>query len=190
MRRRRGVAALVLAGLASGCAGLTGPAGSQQTSTAAEPPAGWESAVLFQFRDSVTDPHAGFAARVEFQTEHSVHAVTGRDVFVTQSNIVRTPWYRLGLPRGASQKNVMLRVVLQHSAGGRTVAEYPLVVKPDEFYYVTFGVATRRPDPPHNPGHVRGLRSYPVPVDAQGSPGDSLWIGYHSTGRYCFECPG
>jgi hypothetical protein len=180
----------MIAAASGGCSTLVGPSAGLETSRAAEPPAAWESAVLFQFRDAVTNPDAGFKARVEFTGEPSGRPVTGRDVYLTESNFLRTPWYRLRIPGAEAERSLVITVVLEHDAGGRTTAEYPLTVARDEFYYVSFGVATREPPAPANPDIVRELRSYPIPAAARKQPGDSLWIGYATRSRYCFACPG
>lgn len=189
MRRLRGLlTAIMLAAASSGCMTLMGPGSSRESSRAAEPPASWESAILFQFRDSLSDPLADFAARVEFgQGGTARRTITGRDVYLTESSFLRTPWYRL---RVAAGPQVALRVVLEHAGGGRTVAEYPLTVRRDEFYYVLFGVGTRQPPEPHRPELIRELRTYPLPENARRQASDSLWIGYYAQGRYCFMCPG
>lgn len=188
MRKLRMMAATMLAA-ASGCTTILGPGGSGETSRADEPPASWESAVLFQFRDSLSDPHANFAARVELGGDaFAPRTVTGRDVYLTESSFLRTPWYRLQINAESSQ--VVIRVKLDDASGGRTEVEYPLTVKRDEFYYVLFGVATREPEESHRPSLIRELRRYAVPAEARRQPSDSLWIGYYAHGRYCFMCPG
>lgn len=176
------IAATVLAA-ATGCTTILGPGGSGDTSRATEPPASWESAVLFQFRDSLSDSASNFAARVEFDGHR---AVTGRDVYLTESNFLRTPWYRL---RVSEPEQMVVRVVLEHPREARTVAEYPLPITRDEFYYVLFGVGTLEPEEPHRPYIVRELRKYAVPAEARRRATDSLWIGYYTRGRYCFACP-
>lgn len=174
----------------SGCTTILGSGGGEGTSRADEPPSSWESAVLFQFRDSLSDPQANFAARVELGGDATTsRTVTARDVYLTESNFLRTPWYRIWLAGGAPQRQTVIRVVLEHATGALTVAEYPLTVKRDEFYYVSFGVATRQPPQPHHPDLLRELRSYPVPPEARRQSSDSLWIGYWSQGRHCFMCP-
>lgn len=179
------MAATLLAS-ASGCTSIFRFGGNEATSRAAEPPASWESAILFQFRDSLSDSLANYAARVEFDGEQgaTLRTVTGGDVYLTESSFLRTPWYRLRVAR-----QMVVRVVLEHPHTGPTVAEYPLTVKHDEFYYVLFGVGTREPEEPHRPSLIRDLRRYPVPAEARRQPSDSLWIGYYAEGRYCFACP-
>lgn len=177
----RMIAATMLA--ATGCTTILGPGGSGDTSRATEPPASWESAILFQFRDSLSDSAANFAARVETD---GLRTVTGRDVYLTESNFLRTPWYRL---RVSEPKEIVIRVVLDHPREAPTVAEYPLTVTRDEFYYVLFGVGTLEPEQPHSPYIVRELRNYAVPAGVRRQPTDSLWIGYYTRGRYCFACP-
>jgi hypothetical protein len=183
----RVMAAMMLAA-ASGCATILGSGGNDETSRAAEPPASWESAILFQFRDSLSDPQADFAVRVEFEGEKgaALRTVTGGDVYLTESNFLRTPWYRL---RVAEHRQMVVRVVLEHPQAGRTVAEYPLNVRRDEFYNVLFGVGTLKPEPPHRPHLVRDLRKFAIPAEVRQQPSDSLWIAYHAEGRYCFACP-
>lgn len=189
MWRSRVIAATMLAA-ASGCTTILGSGGSGETSRADEPPASWDSAVLFQFRDSLSDPQANFAVRVDLAGEGSVpRTVTARDVYLTESSFLRTHWYRLRLANAESGQ-VVIRLTLDDTSGGRTEVEYPLTVKRDEFYYVLFGVATREPEEPHRPSLIRDLRRYPVPAEARRQPSDSLWIGYHAQGRYCFMCPG
>jgi hypothetical protein len=187
MRRIRPIIVLVLA---SGCTTLVGSAAGPETSTDAEPPRAWESAVLFQFRDSTSDPGLEFAARVELGGAATPRTVTGDDVYLTESNLLRTPWYRLRLPPAELRGELMIQVVLEHPSGDRSVADYPLTITRDEFYYVSFGVGTRQAPQPHLPDRVRELRSYPVPAEARQQTSDSLWIGYYTRGRYCFSCPG
>ena len=187
MWRLRVIAATLLAA-AGGCTTILAFGGGEETSRAAEPPATWESAILFQFPDSLTDSAANYAARVEFDGERGAarRTVTGRDVYLAEGNFHRTPWHRL---RVAESRQLVLRVVLNHPHEGRTVAEYPLTVTRDEFYYVMFAVGTVEPDPLHRPLLVRELRKYAVPAEARREPSDSLWIGYYTRGRYCFMCP-
>lgn len=182
MWRSRTLAAIMLAA-APGCTPIIGPGSSGDTSRATEPPAAWESAVLFQFRDSLSDSAANFAARVEFDGRYTV---TGRDVYLTESNFLRTPWYRLRVPE---PEQMVVRVVLEQPREVRMVAEYPLTVIRDEFYYVLFGVGTLEPEEPHRPYIVRELKKYAVPAEMRRQPTDSLWIGYYTRGRYCFGCP-
>lgn len=190
MRGFHRLAAVVLAAASSGCTTLMGPAGGGDTSRAAEPPASWKSAVLFQFRDSLSDPHMNFAARVELAGNGTPgRTITGRDVYLTESGFLRTPWYRLRITNAEPERQIVIQVLLEHAVGGRTVAEYPLTIKRDVFYYVSFGVATREPPQPHLPDLMQELRSYPVPAEARRQPSDSLWIGYYTQGRYCFMCP-
>lgn len=185
----RVLAAIMLAAASGGCSTLMGPGASGDSSRAAEPPSSWESALLFQFSDFLVDPQADFAARVEIIDQEGTarRTVTGRDVFLTESSFLRTPWYRL---RVAAPRRIALRVVVEHASGGRTVAEYPLSIRRDEFYYVIFGVGTRQPPEPHRPELIRELRTYELPSAAKRPPSDSLWIGYYAQGRYCFSCPG
>jgi hypothetical protein len=191
MWRVHAFAAVVIAAACSGCTTMMGPAGGSDTSRAAEPPQSWESAVLFQFRDSLSDPHARFAARVEFRGDGAVpQNVTGADVYVTESNLLRTPWYRMRILGNAPERQMVLRVVLEHATGEHTEAEYPLTIKRDEFYYVSLGIGTREPAQPHRIDVMHELRSYPVPIAARRLASDSLWIGYYTRGRYCFSCPG
>jgi hypothetical protein len=182
MWKLRMLAATLLAA-AAGCTTILGPGGGGDTSRATEPPASWESAVLFQFRDSLSDSTASFTARVEFGGHHTV---TGRDVYLTESNFLRTPWYRL---RVSEPEQMVIRVVLEHPRELRTVAEYPLPVVRNEFFYVLFGVGTLEPEQPHRPYIVQDLRKYAVPAEVRRQPTDSLWIGYYTRGRDCFACP-
>lgn len=186
MWRLPAVAAIVLGSASGACTPLLGPGGTGESSRAAEPPSSWESAILFQFRDSLSDPRVDFAARVEVDRDGAARrTITGRDVYLTESSFLRTPWYRLGAPG-----QIALRVVLEHAGGGRTVAEYPLAVRRDEFYYVLFGVGTRQSPEPHRPELVRELRTYALAENTGRQASDSLWIGYYAQGRYCFMCPG
>lgn len=175
--------AVTMFAAATGCTTILGPGGGGDTSRAAEPPASWESAVLFQFQDSLRDSAANFAARVELDGRFTV---TGRDLYLTDSHFLRSPWYRL---RVAEPRHIQVRVMLEHPRGARTVAEYPILVERDEFYYVLFGVGTLEPEQPHRPYVVRELRKYAIPAEARRQPSDSLWIGYYTQGRYCFSCP-
>jgi hypothetical protein len=187
---RFGVMAAVLLVSGAGCTTILGPGGSGETSRAGEPPASWESAILFQFRDSLSDLQARFAVRVELGGDAArPRTITGRDVYLTESNFLRTPWYRLRTTNAESSQ-VVIRLKLDDASGGRTEVEYPLPVKRDEFYYVLFGVASREPEEPHRPSLIQGLRRYAVPAEARRQPSDSLWIGYYTKGRYCFTCPG
>jgi hypothetical protein len=186
MWRLRMTAAIMLAA-ASGCTTILGPGGGGETSRAVEPPASWESAILFQFRDSLSDPAANFAARVEFDGVGGARrTVTGRAVYLEKSSFLRTPWYRL---RVGDPRQMMVRIVLEHQRETHTVAEYPITITRDEFYYVLFGIGTLEPEQPHRPYIVRELRKYAVPAEARRQPTDSLWIGYYTRGRYCFACP-
>jgi hypothetical protein len=117
MWRLRLMAASILAAL-SGCTTILGSGSSQETSRADEPPASWESAVLFQFRDSLSDPHTHFAARVELVGDvTAARTVTAHDVYLTESNLLRTPWYRIRLAGGEPQRQAAIRIVLEHAPG-------------------------------------------------------------------------
>lgn len=173
---------------AGGCSTVLGPGGGGETSRAAEPPASWESAILFQFRDSLSDQAVRFAARVELDVDGPARrTVTGDAVYMTESSFLRTPWYRL---RVTEPRQMVIRVVLEYPHDARTVAEYPLTISPGEFYYVLFGVGTLEPEEPNRPYIIREMRKYAVPAEAIQQPSDSLWIGHYTQGRYCFACPG
>lgn len=109
-------------------------------------------------------------------------------MYLTESNFLRTPWYRLRVVNGNASQ-VIIRLILDDASGGRTSVEYPIPVARDEFYYVLFDVGTREPEEPHRPSLIQELRRYPVPAGARRQPSDSLWIGYYAEGRYCFSCP-
>ncbi|MBW3571064.1 MAG: hypothetical protein KY467_08150 [Gemmatimonadetes bacterium] len=175
---------------AAGCSGLLSSSESTHTSRAFEPPQSWEAGVVFLFRDSVADPGNRYGARVEFFDGAGRKVVaSGRDLFRTESGEVRTPWYRIWLPR-SGEYPATVRITIGDSAGEQTVATYPLTVKNDVFYYVRFGIASfdHAGQRPTNP-IVFGLRAYPVPAGARRAPGDSLWVSWVHRGRYCFDCP-
>lgn len=62
--------------------------------------------------------------------------MTGRDVYLTETSCLRTPWYRL-LLTNAESSQVVIRLKLDNTGGRRTEVEYPLTVKRDEFYSTT-----------------------------------------------------
>lgn len=190
----RAACGLALA-LGAACTGAVTSADSARgVSSDHEPPRDWESAVLFQFIDStfrfaepdVNTPGA-YGARIEFTDGVRRRAVTGRDVFVAENGAVRTPWYRV--EPGAEGHATMLHVTVGDAAGEQITAEYPLTLRPDEFYLVRFGVFTRSYGPGSSDAAVQGWRSYPAPAGARRAPGDSLWISYLTQGRDCFNCP-
>lgn len=178
----------------AGCTSILHPGRSDDTSSAFEPPQSWDSGVNFQFADSTyvwvtagTPPTVRFGAEVEFFDGRRYRKVRGSDLFTTEANELRTPWYRIWMPSGAEHP-VTLRITIGDPQGERTVSEYPLNVRLDDFYQIRFGVGTNDP----RPGHIwipNDLRSYPVPAGARTSPRDSLWVGWFVRGRDCFDCP-
>lgn len=172
------------------CTGLLNPAEAPGTSRDFEPPPAWGAGVTFLFQDSAANPSNAYGASVEVMDGAGGKVVaTGRDLFRTEGGEVRTPWYRMW-PGEAGEYVATVRITIGDAARERTVATYPLVVKKDHFYYVSFGIATfdRASQRPTNPS-VFDLRSYPVPAGARRAPGDSLWVSWVHRTRYCFDCP-
>lgn len=184
---RCGVGLVLVAGVA-GCGSLLSSTEASRVSSAHEPPRSWESALLFRFEDSTQNQSVRYGARIEFFDGERPRSATGADVF-QQSGAARTPWYRVSMP-ASGELPVAIRITIADPAGERTVAEYPLTMVVNEFYYLRFGIGTLPPGPrpPTNPT-VLELRGYPVPVGARNAPSDSLWVSYVTRGRYCFDCP-
>lgn len=171
-----------------GCGGVLHPEPEITTSTAFEPPSGWESAVSFSFADSTHFPNHPYAARVELRIDgHQRRVITGRDLFHGAGGGLRTPWYRVPL-RASGSRPLLLHVVLTDTSGAESVADYPLLVERDRFYEVHFGVATPRPPRPEAPRLTEGMRGYPVNPAARVQPTDSLLISYMYRTRDCFTC--
>lgn len=186
-------AAVVLAGAAA-CSGVLNSSDAGQVSTDYEPPKSWESALLFQFMDSTfqfAEPEMNtapiYGAQVEFDDGRQRRVVTGRDVYHADNGAVRTPWYRVE-PDGREHATT-LRLTIGDATGQQALAEYPLVLRSGEFYFIEFGVYTRTYGPGSYDGFMQGWRSYPAPAGARRAPGDSLWVSYRTRGRYCFNCP-
>jgi hypothetical protein len=185
-RLLRTAAGGLLLGLTA-CTAVFHPARLDDTSREFEPPGQWEAAIEFSFTDSTFFPASAYGAHVEFFDGRRYRRAEGNDVFLAENGAVRTPWHRVWT-RGSHVSSVPLRITIGDPAGERTTAEYPLDVKPDDFYTVHFVVATHAHAPP-SPWDLDGLRGYPVPPGARSAPGDSLWVGYRLKGRYCFNCP-
>lgn len=185
--RRIGGVLLLAVGVA-GCSGFLTATESNRVSSAHEPPKSWESALLFRFEDSIQSASERYGARIEFFDGERQRAVTGADVF-RQSGAARTPWYRVSMP-ASGEFSTTIRITIGDPTGEHAVAEYPLTMKVNDFYYVRSGVGTLQPgpQPPTNP-MVLELRGYPVPAGARHAPSDSLWVSYVTRGRYCFDCP-
>jgi hypothetical protein len=173
---------------AAGCSSLLASSDPSRVSSAFEPPKAWESALLFRFEDSTQNAFERYGARIEFSDGERQRSVTGGDVF-RQSGAARTPWYRVSMP-ASGEFPTTIRISIGDPAGEHTVAEYPLTMKANEFYYVRLGVGTLPPGPlpPTNP-MVYELRGYAIPAGARHVPSDSLWVSYVTRGRYCFDCP-
>lgn len=181
------VLALIVA--LGGCAILPDTEGDAVTSTAFEPPAAWESAVLFSFADGIHFPNHPYAARVEFTTANDQrHVVTGRDLFYAPGGDLRSAWYRVPL-RGGEPHPLLIRIIVTDTLDAVSVAEYPLTVEPNHFYDVNFGVTTRTQPRPAAPSLAEGRRSYPVTPEARMQPTDSLFVSYFFRTRNCFDCP-
>lgn len=61
--------------------------------------------------------------------------------------------------------------------------------RPADFYRVYFAVYTDVPDDSWVNPLRSTLRSFDVPPVAKRWPSDSLWVGYHSVPRDCFDFP-
>jgi hypothetical protein len=179
---------LLMALAMSGCTGVLNSTESSRVSSAYEPPRSWDSALLFRFEDSTQSESERYGARIEFFDGERQRSVTGADVF-RQGGSSRTPWYRVSMP-ASGEFATTVRITIGDLAGARTVAEYPLTMKANDFYYVRFGIGTLEPGlhPPTNP-MVEELRGYDVPAGARRAPSDSLWVSHVTRGRYCFDCP-
>lgn len=188
--RLRTTCALLLLVGSGACSGLWIASGSSNASRAFEPPRSWDAALVFLFADSVHDPATRYGARIEvFDGSGRKVVASGRDLFQAESGEVRTPWYRIWLPR-SGEFAATLWITIGDGAGEHTVATYPLTVKKDHFYSVVIGIASFEAtgQRPANPT-VFDLRAYPVPAGARRVPGDSLWVGWVPRTRYCFDCP-
>ena len=188
MMLRSVVVWLLVIGIA-GCTTVLSSPGAD-TSRAWEPPGEWESAVAFEFVDREVlaeypelGPGADYQAQISFNGASGIRRVTGRDVVFGGNTGVRTPWYRLRNPDGDT---VQVSITLEHSAGGTTVAVFPLVVSRGEYSHVSFGIG-RRASATMNP--LPEVRGYPVNVSADASPGDSLWVYRFRIPRSCVDCP-
>jgi hypothetical protein len=178
----------------AGCTTLLHSGLRDDTSSDFEPPQSWVAGVNFQFVDSTyvwvtegTPPTLRFGAEVEFYDGRRHRRVRGPDLFTTDANELRTPWYRIWMPNGLDYP-LILRITIGDPQGERTVSEYPLNVVADQFYQIRFSVSTNDPHPRHI-WIPHDLRGYPVPAGARTSPRDSLWIGWVVRGRECFGCP-
>lgn len=177
----RSLGAVLFCGLL-GCVSFLYPRRADE-STESEPPRSWSSAVTFQFSDASVHPFASHRTRIEFHDGVRPRVVTVDDLMNVREYDERTPWYRL------RRSSITVRVTIEHPGGYQTVAEYPLSVERDEFYYLSALVYTRGPEPMGRPPHSHPPVSFPLHPMAQAQPGDSLWIGYNQRGRYCFDCP-
>lgn len=191
----RCLCASVMATGFAGCTGIVAAVDPSEVSTAYEPPPRWEAAILFQFMDSTfrfAEPEVNSPVAYEVQVAFSdglrTRLLTGRDVFHAENGSVRTPWYRVH-PR-LNDRATMIRITIGDAAGEQTTAEYPIMLKAGEFYFVELGVYTRRHGPGSYNAFMQHWRSYPVPAGARRAAGDSLWVGYRSRARDCFNCPG
>lgn len=178
-----------------GCTSILHPGRRDDTSADFEPPQSWVAGVKFQFVDSTyvwvtegTPPSFRFGAEVEFFDGRSYRRVRGSDLFTTEANELRTPWYRIWMPEG-SEYPLELRIKIGDPQGERTVSEYPLNVRADGFYQVRFGVGPVQRQRIPGGWIPNDLRTYPVPAGARTSSGDSLWVGWFSRVRECFDCP-
>lgn len=172
------------------CVGLG--SGGTEISTAYEPPRSWNAGVYFVFQDSASvrpehmvSPRPDYAARIEFDDGLQERVATGADLFHAPMGEIRTPWYRLR--PGRSGVTTSVRMILEHAGGGRTVADYPLTIRRDEYATVIATVYTRSPDERYI-SMPRYRRSYPLHPSARQQPGDSLWIEHAITDRACFYC--
>lgn len=175
------------------CGSILNPGGSApgDTSKDFEPPPSWEAGFQFHFADSTWKGPPPvewiYGAEVAFFDGRRERILTGRDLFYSSSNSIRTPWSRLWpsrLPNGETT----VRVTIADREGNRSVAEYPIRVGSDEFYWFNFHVYTRVQDSARSPVLLTD-RSFDVPAGAKRLPSDSLWIGYVGRPRSCFNCP-
>lgn len=185
MRLKKGIWCLGAALLCTlpACAALLHSERAADESSDFEPPPSWSSAVTFRFSDARLHRNVNHHTRIEFHDGVRRRVVDAQDLAKEATGDERTPWYRL---RGSS---TTIKVVLEHPGGHETVAEYPLRIERDEFYYLSAYVYKHEPAPPHMVDPSRDPRSYPLHPFARAQPGDSLWILYHTNGRYCFNCP-
>lgn len=184
----RTVVAATIGAAVWGCAGALHAPASPSTSRDYEPPQPWKSAVLFSFLDSTWLDEFPYGARIEFHDGQGTRSASGRDLFHHELGNVRTPWYRIWMPPSGEYATT-IRVTISDASGQRSVAEYPLILKNDTFYFINFGVGTFDPGQRRHPGLVlEGLRAFPVPAGARRAPGDSLWISHVTSDRDCFHC--
>lgn len=178
---------LALLWVLSACSTATQPE-SLGVSREFEPPRGWESAIFFSIADSTRFPELPYGARAEFSARGEAPVVTtGRDLFQAPNGELRTPWYALPL-NGQRQRLITIRVVVGDRDGRESVAHYDLAVEKDVFYELHLGVASRTPPRQHAPALLDGIRAYPVHAAVQRAQGDSLFIGYKTRTRNCFDC--
>lgn len=179
---RRLAIRVLVCGSVAGC-GVMRQMGMAPTPAPA-PPRSWKSAVRFVFEDRRRDAHLRPSTQVEFASGGRRWRVTERDLFVTGVGETRTPWYPLR-PR---EQPVELYFTIVHPNGARTLAQFPLPANRGFFYYVSARVYTKRPlpgFPPIGSGHET---PFPLHLQAEAEPGDSLWIGL-AIRDGCFDCP-
>lgn len=152
-----------------------------------EPPAEWVSAVTFSFPDSSTRVGVDYATRIRFSDGMRERTLTAAELFTSSDNSLRTPWFRLR-PSG-KQSAPSINVIIEHRGGIRSVAEYPITFRTDEFYIFHAGVANRAREREGGWPLPVSLRGYPLNPAAGAAPGDSIWIFYTSRDRGCFWCP-
>jgi hypothetical protein len=143
--------------------------------------------VTFSFPDSTLTPGVNYATRIEFSDGVRERVVSAADLFTPSQNAVRTPWYRLRPSETVSASAV--RVIIEHRGGVRSVAQYPITFRGDEFYRIHAGISNRRRERADGWPPEPSLRGYPLNSRAGAEPGDSLWIFYSSRDRRCFRCP-
>jgi hypothetical protein len=182
-RRLYLVAAGLFAAALGSCAGL--PTATLDESAAAVPPETWDAAFAFVIPAQQDVSRTGYGVRIIFFDGVRTRGVDGRSVIESPYVIPQTPWYRVR-PRAAL--STTLRITIEHANGARTNADYPITVRPDEFYQFNIGVGQVIRDDRH-PATGVAVRGYPVNPAAGVPATDSLWIGYTKRGRNCFDCP-
>lgn len=167
------IAATVMAS-ASACTGVRHPTAVADVSReVGPPPKDWKAAIAFYLQDST---------QVEFFDRVRTRVVTSTEGM--EEALGRTPWYRVHL---GDTLTTVLDVTVTLPGAGVARAAYPLSVRRDAFYSVWIGISAfdaRRIISAQEP------RAYPIPLAAQKTPSDSLWIYWGARSRSCWTCPG
>ena len=144
--------------------------------------------MFFTIGDSTRFPELAYGLRAEIDVEQGATlVVTPRDLFSAPNGEVRTPWYRISLS-GRRERPMTIRFVVGDDIGAETVAHYELTVEKDRFYQLYTAINTRQPPDPQRPSVLDGVEFFPVHPGAQRQLSDSLFVGYKSRGRKCFNC--